>query len=164
MRWTLAVALAAALLTGCAQVHSVDLAQPEGDALAELTEESLVHKTMLEFDGGVSHVAADLRLVEGFLEWRDVERNGEAMRSPVAELTSITLVNRGRGAWQGEGFGFVLGFVGGLVFAEAVDTWDNAETRLAWGAIGAATGSAAGAVFGAVRGSPDIHTVDPGSP
>lgn len=160
MRRTLVIALVATLLAGCAQVHSIDLAQPGDSTLADVAERSRVHKTMLEFDGGASHVAADLRLVDELLAWRDVERNGEVARSPVDELTSITLVNRGRGAWQGAGFGFVLGFVGGLVFGEVIDAWENAETRLGLGAIGAVGGAAVGAAIGAVRGSPDIYRVE----
>ncbi len=73
----------------------------------------------------------------------------------------MTLLRRGRGAWQGAAFGLPIGVLLGLVVGGLADLWEISHTHIAAPiAVGAVTGTAVGATFGAIKGSPDIYIVD----
>lgn len=168
MKQSLPCVLAALLLVGCN--HSRSLAP---DAVSRQTGRagSWVSSATVALASGERARVRSLHVAPDVTTWVDPE-TGTARSVPTAEVASVQLLNRRRGALEGAGLGAVAGAVGGAalgVVAVSNGWWGSAGDFpgdaffvIAGSTNGALIGAGAGGALGLLRGSRTVYEAPPG--
>lgn len=152
MRCAIHIALLAALLGGCAHTHPFNPAMPEGRA--EFNAQSGRRSTIVVLTSGERAEAQALRLDAVEASWINPE-TGEARSVPLAEVRTVRVPARGRGALEGFAIGVGIGAGLGLL---AVVVGEGRGPSLGAPSMGVAVGGGTlafgmiGALVGVVSG------------
>jgi len=174
MKRVMAVLAAATMLSGCTHVHPSDPTAP-GLRLEDLNqslEGRTVSVTLLdgtEFGAASVVVRVDTTSLvpQGEPSWKPPTRAALGRAFPTSEVESLTVTQRGRGAFEGGMLGLLIGAVAGAVVGAASyepssgdfesGPGSSGEAAVGYGLIFGVVGAGVGLVAGASVGSSDVY-------